>query len=70
MLFRDTDAIYCENHTKHINAMCSRMQTSGTLKLLLHTKLLGHKGLILSSYLRHVVNVIVSDTVTEILYIL
>jgi hypothetical protein len=29
MLFRETVAVYCENHTEHINTLCvGRMQSS------------------------------------------
>jgi hypothetical protein len=36
MLFRETVAVYCENHTEHINTLCGHLSsylTGNTLRL-------------------------------------
>jgi hypothetical protein len=36
MLFRVTVAVYCENHTEHINALCGQNAEFPTLKEVVH----------------------------------
>jgi hypothetical protein len=36
MLFGETVAVYCENHTEHADTLFGRMQGSGVLKQVVH----------------------------------
>jgi hypothetical protein len=36
MLFRETVAVYCENHTEHINTLCGQNADFGMLKKAVH----------------------------------
>jgi hypothetical protein len=36
MLFREIIAVYCENHTEHINTLCGQNVGFSILKLLVH----------------------------------
>jgi hypothetical protein len=36
MLFRETVAVYCENHTEHINNTVGKVQSYKVLKYLAH----------------------------------
>jgi hypothetical protein len=45
MLFREKTTVYCENRAKHKNTLCARTQSFSVLKKVVHTELLGFKGL-------------------------
>jgi hypothetical protein len=47
MLFRETVAVYCENHTEHINILRYRLQSYSVLNQVILILPLGYK------YLRH-----------------
>jgi hypothetical protein len=36
MLYRETVAVYCENHMEHTDTLCGRMQSFGVLKRVVH----------------------------------
>jgi hypothetical protein len=46
MLFRETDAVYCENHTEHINTLCEQAVELFNVKTRWYIYLqLDHKGI-------------------------
>jgi hypothetical protein len=47
MLFRETDAVYYENHTKYTNTLCGQNASFIILKQVVHIQPLGFKVLIL-----------------------
>jgi hypothetical protein len=55
MLFRETIAVYRENHTKHTNTLWAG-HSSSTLKLVVHIEPLGFLSTVLQAiyYLTHV----------------
>jgi hypothetical protein len=41
MLFGETVAVYCENHTEHTHTLCGEMQGFGVLKQVVHILTIG-----------------------------
>jgi hypothetical protein len=44
MLFRETVAVYCENHTEHINTLCRQNAEASMLKRMVHKDTTGLEG--------------------------
>jgi hypothetical protein len=46
MLFRETVAVYCENHTEHTDTLYGQNTEFSVLKRVVHRENMGFKGLL------------------------